>query len=114
MMLPIFLTSCARARASGAIATRWFGRAHLDLPRAARRIRARGGARGRGGGAAGRVAVLDKNTSGSSTVLSARRWTRGDARRELGLAPPEMEYILDHSQARVLFVGEEFLATSRR
>ena len=57
-----------------------------------------------------RVAVLDKNrpeffavlfgAAMASAVTLAVNWR---------LAPREMEYILAHSEARVLFVGEEFL-----
>jgi long-chain acyl-CoA synthetase len=57
-----------------------------------------------------RVAVLDKNgpeffcvlfgAAMGGAVTLAVNWR---------LAPREMEYILEHSQARVLFVGQEFL-----
>ena len=57
-----------------------------------------------------RVAVLDRNVpeyftflfgaTMASAVTLAVNWR---------LAPPEMEYILNHAQARVLLIGEEFL-----
>jgi long-chain acyl-CoA synthetase len=57
-----------------------------------------------------RVAVLDKNAAEyfsflfgaamANAVTLAVNWR---------LAPPEMEYILNHAEARVLLVGEEFL-----
>jgi long-chain acyl-CoA synthetase len=57
-----------------------------------------------------RVAVLDKNApeyfsflfgaTMANAVTLAVNWR---------LAPPEMEYILDHAETRVLLVGEEFL-----
>jgi len=57
-----------------------------------------------------RVAVLDKNAPEyfsflfgagmANAVTLAVNWR---------LAPPEMEYILNHAETRVLLVGEEFL-----
>jgi long-chain acyl-CoA synthetase len=57
-----------------------------------------------------RVAVLDKNGPEFFCVLFGAAMDRAVTLAvNWRLAPREMEYILEHSQARVLFVGEEFL-----
>src|SRR5262245_37848472 len=57
-----------------------------------------------------RVAVLDKNGPEFFCVLFGAAMGRAVTLAvNWRLAPREMEYILEHSQARVLFVGEEFL-----
>ncbi len=57
-----------------------------------------------------RVAVLDKNGPEFFAVLFGAAMGRAVTLAvNWRLAPREMEYIIDHAQARVLFVGEEFL-----
>src|SRR5438067_504061 len=57
-----------------------------------------------------RVAVLDKNGPEFFTVLFGAAMDRAvTIAVNWRLAPREMEYILDHAQVKVLFVGEEFL-----
>jgi long-chain acyl-CoA synthetase len=57
-----------------------------------------------------RVAVLDKNGPEFFPVLFGAAMDRAVTLAvNWRLAPREMEYILDHAQARVLFVSEEFL-----
>src|SRR5258706_6635025 len=57
-----------------------------------------------------RVAVLDKNGPEFFTVLFGAAMGRAVTLAvNWRLAAREMEYILDHAQAKVLFVGEEFL-----
>ncbi len=57
-----------------------------------------------------RVAVLDKNAGEYFSVLFGAAMANAVTLAvNWRLAPPEMEYILNHAQARVLFVGEEFL-----
>ncbi|MEM7411823.1 MAG: long-chain-fatty-acid--CoA ligase [Myxococcota bacterium] len=61
-------------------------------------------------GAQDRVAVLDKNAGEYFAVLfGAGMGNAVTLAVNWRLAPPEMEYILNHSQARVLFIGAEFL-----
>jgi long-chain acyl-CoA synthetase len=63
-----------------------------------------------GVGVQDRVAVLDKNGPEFFTVLFGSVMARAVTLPvNWRLAPREMEYIIDHAQARVLFVGEEFL-----
>jgi long-chain acyl-CoA synthetase len=58
----------------------------------------------------GRVAVLDKNTGEYFAVLFGAAMAHAVTLAvNWRLAPREMEYIVDHAQASVLFVGEEFL-----
>src|SRR5262245_47117267 len=58
----------------------------------------------------GRVAVLDKNTGEYFAVLFGAAMAHVVTLAvNWRLAPREMEYIVDHAQATVLFVGEEFL-----
>jgi len=78
------------------------GDRHLDLPRAARRGRARAQAlAAEGGRAAGRVAVLDR-TAGFFTVLFGAAMSRAVTLAvNWRLAAREMEYIRHHAQARV-------------
>src|SRR5262245_5373707 len=57
-----------------------------------------------------RVAVLDKNGPEFFAVLFGAAMGRAATLAvNWRLAPREMEYIIDHAEARVLFVGEEFL-----
>jgi long-chain acyl-CoA synthetase len=57
-----------------------------------------------------RVAVLDKNAPEYFTVLFGAAMTNTVTLAvNWRLAPPEMQYIINHAQTRVLFVGEEFL-----
>src|SRR5262245_66339796 len=57
-----------------------------------------------------RVAVLDKNGPEFFAVLFGAAMDRAVTLAvNWRLAPREMEYIVEHAQARVLFVGEEFL-----
>jgi long-chain acyl-CoA synthetase len=57
-----------------------------------------------------RVAVLDKNGPEFFAVLCGAVMDRAVTLAvNWRLAPREMEYILEHAQTRVLFVGEEFL-----
>jgi len=57
-----------------------------------------------------RVAVLDKNAGEYFTVLfGAGMLNAVTLAVNWRLAPREMEYIIDHAQARVLLVGEEFI-----
>src|SRR2546428_899899 len=57
-----------------------------------------------------RVAVLDKNGPEFFPVLFGAAMDRAVTLAvNWRLAPREMEYILDHAQAKALFVGEEFL-----
>jgi acyl-CoA synthetase (AMP-forming)/AMP-acid ligase II len=63
-----------------------------------------------GVGVQDRVAVLDKNGPEFFAVLFGAAMARAVTLAvNWRLAPREMEYILDHAQAKVLFVGEEFL-----
>src|SRR5258705_7019553 len=62
-----------------------------------------------GVGVQDRVAVLDKNGPEFFTVLFGATMGRAVTLAvNWRLAPREMEYIIDHAQAKVLFVGEEF------
>jgi long-chain acyl-CoA synthetase len=66
--------------------------------------------RAEGVGPKDRVAVLDKNAAEYFTVLfGACMLNAVTLAVNWRLAPPEMEYILGHAQARVLLVGEDFL-----
>jgi long-chain acyl-CoA synthetase len=57
-----------------------------------------------------RVAVLDKNAPEYFTFLFGAAMANAVTLAvNWRLAPPEMEYILNHAQARVLLVGREFL-----
>jgi long-chain acyl-CoA synthetase len=57
-----------------------------------------------------RVAVLDRNVPEFFTFLfGAAMLNAVTLAVNWRLAPPEMEYILNHAQARLLLVGEEFL-----
>ena len=57
-----------------------------------------------------RVAVLDRNVPEFLTFLfGAAMINAVTLAVNWRLAPPEMEYILNHAQARVLLIGEEFL-----
>src|SRR5262245_11689700 len=84
---------------------RWsYAELHAESARVARALLAEGV------GPQQRVAVLDKNAPEyfpflfgacmANAVTLAVNWR---------LAPPEMEFVLNHAQARVLLVGEEFL-----
>jgi long-chain acyl-CoA synthetase len=65
---------------------------------------------GEGVGPQDRVAVLDKNGPEFFAVLFGAAMDRAVTLSvNWRLAAREMEYILEHAQARVLFVGEEFL-----
>lgn len=56
------------------------------------------------------VAVLDKNAPEYFTFLFGAAMTNAVTLSvNWRLAPPEMEYILDNAEARVLLIGEEFL-----
>jgi long-chain acyl-CoA synthetase len=64
-----------------------------------------------GVGVQDRVAVLDKNGPEFFAVLFGAAMARAVTLAvNWRLAPREMEYIIDHAQAKVLFVGEEFAA----
>jgi len=66
--------------------------------------------RAEGVGAGDRVAVLDKNGGEYYAVLfGAAMCGAVTLAVNWRLAPPEMKYILDHAETRVLFAGEEFL-----
>ncbi|MAI16985.1 MAG: hypothetical protein CMP94_06365 [Gammaproteobacteria bacterium] len=57
-----------------------------------------------------RVAYLDKNSPEYFTVLfGGAKINAVSVAVNWRLAPPEIEYILNHSQAEVLIIGEEFL-----
>ncbi len=57
-----------------------------------------------------RVAVLDKNAPEYFSFLFGAAMTNAVTLAvNWRLAPPEMEYILNNSETRVLLVGEEFL-----
>ncbi len=57
-----------------------------------------------------RVAVLDRNVPEYFTLLfGATMLNAVTLAVNWRLAPPEMEYILNHAQTRVLLIGEEFL-----
>jgi acyl-CoA synthetase (AMP-forming)/AMP-acid ligase II len=57
-----------------------------------------------------RVAVLDKNAGEYFAVLFGASMAHAVTLAvNWRLAPREMEYIIDHAQARVLFVGQDFL-----
>lgn len=57
-----------------------------------------------------RVAVLDRNVPEYFTILFGASMIDGVTLAvNWRLAAPEMEYILNHAQARVLLIGEEFL-----
>ena len=58
-----------------------------------------------------RVAVLDRNVPECFTFLFGAAMVNAVTLAvNWRLAPPEMEYILNHARARVLLIGEEFLA----
>lgn len=62
-------------------------------------------------GAQDRVAYLGKNTPEYFTYLfGAAKLNAVSVAVNWRLAPPEMEYILNHSEAKILLIGEEFLA----
>ena len=57
-----------------------------------------------------RVAYLDKNSPEYFTFLfGTTKLNAVSVAVNWRLAPPEMEYILNHSEARVLLIGDEFL-----
>ena len=57
-----------------------------------------------------RIAYLDKNTPEFFTYLfGASKLNAVTVAMNWRLAAPEMEYVLHHSQAKVLLIGEEFL-----
>ena len=63
-----------------------------------------------GVGAQERIAYLDKNTPEYFVFLfGGAKINAVSVAVNWRLAPPEMEYILNHSEAKVLLVGEEFL-----
>ena len=66
--------------------------------------------RSMGVGEQDRVAYLHKNAPEYFTTLfGVTKLNAVSVAVNWRLAPPEMEYILNHSEARVLFVGDEFL-----
>ena len=61
-------------------------------------------------GSQDRVAYLDKNAPEYfSLFFGGTKLNAVSVAVNWRLAPPEMEYILNHSQARVLVIGEDFL-----
>ena len=84
---------------------RWsYRELHDDAARVAQALQAEGVKPGT------RVAVLDKNDAEYFSVLfGASMCGAVTLAVNWRLAPPEMEYITNHSQAEVLLVGEEFL-----
>jgi len=63
-----------------------------------------------GVGPGDRVAYLDKNAPEYfSYLFGAAKLNAVSVAVNWRLAPPEMQFILDHSESRVLLVGEEFL-----
>lgn len=65
---------------------------------------------GMGIGSQDRVAYLDKNSPEYFTCLyGAAKLGAVSVAVNWRLAPPEMEYILNHSEAKVLLIGDEFL-----
>jgi len=63
-----------------------------------------------GVGAGDRVAFLDKNVPEYFTMLfGAAKVNAVTVAVNWRLAPPEMEYILNHSKIKVLLIGEDFL-----
>jgi len=66
--------------------------------------------RAMGVGPQDRVAYLDRNAPEYFTYLfGTTKLNAVSVAVNWRLAPPEMEYILNHSEARVLLIGEEFL-----
>ncbi len=66
--------------------------------------------RGMGVGEQDRVAYLHKNTPEYFTTLfGVTKLNAVSVAVNWRLAPPEMEYILNHSESRVLLIGDEFL-----
>jgi acyl-CoA synthetase (AMP-forming)/AMP-acid ligase II len=63
-----------------------------------------------GVGGQDRIAYLDKNTREYFTYVHAStKLNAVTVAVNWCLAPPEMEYILNHSESKVLLIGEEFL-----
>ena len=61
-------------------------------------------------GAADRVAFLDRNVPEYFTILfGGAKLNAVSVAVNWRLAPPEMEFIINNAEAKVLFVGEEFL-----
>ena len=89
-------------RAEGRLHT--YGTLHAEAARVARALREQGV------GPQDRVAILDRNVPEFFTFLfGASMLGAVTLAVNWRLAAPEMEYILNHSQARVLLIGAEFL-----